>query len=85
MTILFLILIVFFTSGCIWCIICEKRDFNNGICPYCGNKLRHFDDDSQGGQGWCCDECNHTAWISWFKRNNKTREYRSRYANGKEL
>ena len=27
----------------------EKRGFNNGICPICGKKLEHFDDDSQGG------------------------------------
>lgn len=27
----------------------EKRGFNNGICPICGEKLEHFDDDSQGG------------------------------------
>ena len=26
----------------------EKRGFNNGICPICGEKLEHFDDDSQG-------------------------------------
>ena len=46
----------------------EKRDFNNGICPFCETPLRHFDDDSQGGQGWTCDRCGYTTWISWFKK-----------------
>ena len=35
----------------------EKKEFNNGICPHCGKRLVHFDDDSQGGQGWCCYDC----------------------------
>jgi hypothetical protein len=30
--------------------------------------LVHFDDDSQGGQGWCCYDCKYFVWISWFKR-----------------
>ena len=57
----------FIIIGFIWCYKKEKRDFNNGICPYCGNKLVHFDDDSQGGQGWRCNSCDYVAWISWFK------------------
>ena len=46
----------------------EKKRFNNGICPKCGTPLRHFDNDSQGGQGWRCDKCDYVTWISWFKR-----------------
>ena len=46
-------------------IIREKRGFNNGICPICGQKLEHFDNDSQGGcggskrfyQSWTNDHC----------------------------
>lgn len=66
-----ILLVIFFvciTSGCIWCYLREKKDFNNGICPDCGEPLRHFDDDSQGGQGWVCDKCGYHTWISWFKR-----------------
>ena len=29
-------------------------------------KLRHFDNDSQGGEGWCCDNCDSVIWLSWF-------------------
>ena len=34
----------------------EKKDYNNGFCKACGNKLRLFDYDSQGGRGYCCDD-----------------------------
>lgn len=47
----------------------EKKSYNNGICPVCGNKLRHFDNDSQGGRGYRCksDKCNYIAWVSYDK------------------
>ena len=44
---------------------CEKKDFNNGICPKCGNKLHLFDTDSQGGRGYCCHKCPYFTWINW--------------------
>ena len=45
----------------------EKRGFNNGICPICGKKLEHFDDDSQGGRGYCCPSTTHNyfTWVSY--------------------
>lgn len=48
-----------------YAIHCEKKDFNNGICPKCGNKLYHFDTDSQGGRGYCCHKCPYFTWINW--------------------
>lgn len=63
-----LVILLAIIVGCIWGYIQEKRDFNNGVCPQCGKSLVHFDDDSQGGQGWCCHDCNYFVWISWFKR-----------------
>ena len=62
------IFILLMICGAIECYISEKKDFNNGICPHCGKPLIHFDDDSQGGQGWCCHNCRYYTWISWFKR-----------------
>ena len=53
--------------GCYLCATKEKKDWNNGICPICGHKLRHFDCDSQGGDGWTCDNCNYTTWVSYHK------------------
>ena len=44
----------------------EIRQFNDGYCRKCGSKLRHFDNDSQGGEGWCCDNCDSVIWLSWF-------------------
>ena len=68
MTILAVIsLISIFVALCYFGYYKEKKDFNNGVCPNCGKPLRHFDTDSQGGQGWCCDDCGYTTWISWFK------------------
>lgn len=43
----------------------EKNSYNNGICPLCGNKLRRFDTDSQGGRGYTCDNCGYSTWISY--------------------
>lgn len=43
----------------------EKKDWNNGYCPSCGEPWRHFDNDSQGGRGYCCDKCNRHVWISY--------------------
>ena len=43
----------------------EKRDFNNGICPHCGNKLYFFDMDSQGGRGYKCEKCYYHTWVSY--------------------
>lgn len=45
----------------------EVKDWNGGYCPRCGKKLRHFDCDSQGGDGWCCDACDYTTWVSYHK------------------
>ena len=45
----------------------EVKDWNDGYCPRCGKKLRHFDCDSQGGDGWCYDACDYTAWVSYRK------------------
>ena len=48
-------------------IIREKREFNNGICPICGKKLKYFDNDSQGGRGYCCPSIKHKyyTWVSY--------------------
>lgn len=46
----------------------EKKEYNNGICK-CGEKLKAFALDSQGGTGWTCDnpKCRHYVWTSWIK------------------
>lgn len=43
----------------------EKKGFNNGECIVCGTKLRHFDNDSQGGRGYVCDKCGYYTWVSY--------------------
>ena len=45
--------------------ILEKKAFNNGICPKCGNHMRMFDEDSQGGRGYECNECDYGCWVSY--------------------
>jgi len=43
----------------------EYKGWNGGVCPKCGKPLRYFDTDSQGGEGWTCDGCDYTAWVSY--------------------
>lgn len=43
----------------------EKEDYNNGICPHCGTKLKNFDMASDGSRGYTCDQCNYTTWCSY--------------------
>ena len=52
----------------------ETKGFNNGICKRCGNKLRYFDTDSQGGRGYTCDKCDYTTWVSYERVDRKFRE-----------
>ena len=60
---------------CICSYIVEKRDFNNGICKVCGNKLHYFDMDSSGARGYMCENCmEHWCWISWKKIDKNYRE-----------
>ena len=43
----------------------EKKGFNNGICPKCGKKLKHFDSDVDGNRGYRCLDCDYTTWCSY--------------------
>lgn len=45
----------------------EYKSWNGGVCPRCGKPLRYFDTDSQGGEGWTCDKCDYTAWVSYHR------------------
>ena len=42
----------------------ESKLWNKGKCK-CGKVWRHFDNDSQGGRGYCCDNCKTYIWISY--------------------
>lgn len=46
---IFSILMCFTIVGVIVTRHSEKKSFNNGYCIVCNNKLRNFDNDSQGG------------------------------------
>jgi len=39
----------------------EKELFNNGNCKICGQKLKHFDTDSQGGRGYACPSMHYSV------------------------
>lgn len=64
--ILLFFIILFFGIMC-YAMYREKKAWNNGICPICGNKLRQFDVDSHGDDGWICDNCDYTTWVSYHK------------------
>ena len=49
----------------------EKKKYNNGKCPFCGEELEHFASDSQGSLGYCCPKCHkHYIWLAWFNPKN---------------
>lgn len=52
----------------------EAKDWNGGICPKCGKPLKHFDNDSQGGHGWCCHDCDYYTWVSYHRWVYKTKK-----------
>lgn len=43
----------------------DKKNYNGGVCPRCGNKLVNDDMDSQGGRRYFCDKCGYFTWIDW--------------------
>ena len=60
-----LVLLVLIAFGMIIARNSEKKEYNDGICTKCGNKLRLFDEDSQGGRGYHCDKCGRFVWVSY--------------------
>lgn len=42
----------------------ERRDWNGGLCRWCGSPWVYFDTDSHGGRGYSCGE-GHSIWISY--------------------
>ena len=51
---IFIMLIALFFLWMGLAILREKREFNDGKCRCCGEMLRHFDTDSQGGRLYTC-------------------------------
>lgn len=64
---IYLFFVVLFFIITYYAIHREKKAWNNGICPNCGHELRLFGRDSQGGDGWTCDKCDYTTWVSYHK------------------
>ena len=59
------ILILAVIVGIIWARIKEKKDYNRGYCPRCGEYMRLFDYDSHGSRGYTCDRCHYHCWVSY--------------------
>ena len=49
----------------------EKREFNKGFCTECGEHMQHFDVDSSGADGWCCNRCGRVIWICWLNTSKE--------------
>ena len=73
MTKLLLIIIMMLLITTSFCIlyIASVKQFNNGICKKCGGKMKYFDTDSQGSDGYMCEHCGNTVWQSWYKPKEK--------------
>lgn len=59
------IAIVIFITFTLLGIYLEVKEYNHGICKVCGNKLKYFDTDSQGGRGYICYDCHYYTFVSW--------------------
>lgn len=62
-----LLLIILIVAVIVWCLavsVFERKVWNNGKCPKCGEHWEYFDTDSQGGRGYKCPKCDHVLWIS---------------------
>jgi tRNA(Ile2) C34 agmatinyltransferase TiaS len=43
----------------------ERKYYNKGICPKCGENLELVARDSQGGRGYKCPKCEYITWVSY--------------------
>lgn len=56
----------------------EKKFFNIGICPCCGNPLRDLAINCKGERGYLCEICGYHTWVSYktvdkkYRRNGGT-------------
>lgn len=63
-----LILVLFTIIGFRWAYNDEKKHFNGGVCPQCGEKLKYFETDPEdGSRGYECPnkKCDYSTWVSW--------------------
>lgn len=54
----------------VWAYNDEKKHYNGGVCPQCGEKLKYFETDPEdGSRGYECSnkKCDYTCWVSWEK------------------
>lgn len=61
-------LIILITAIIVWYFAVsafERKLWNNGKCPKCGERWKNFDTDSQGGRGYKCPKCDRTIWMSY--------------------
>lgn len=63
--ILIAIVVIIWIASFWFAYIGDKISYNNGKCPCCGNELKLFDMDSQGGRGYTCPKCGYTTWVSY--------------------
>lgn len=56
--------VLFIGIGIVWARKQEKKNWNNGVCPYCGKPWKVFDADSTGARGYKCENMHH-CWISY--------------------
>ena len=74
-TVILAVFLVLWVGGILLSVMLERRDFNGGVCRRCGKALRHFDDDTRGGEGWVCDECGAVVWIEWISTGTERVRY----------
>lgn len=63
----FITLVSVMLMGYLYVFYKEKKSYNNGICPHCGMKLKHFHTNPYGARGYCCPNKKHKylVWVTW--------------------
>lgn len=51
----------------------DRKTYNNGRCK-CGGAWKYFDTDSQGSDGYYCENCGKVIWIGWIHPNRRIDE-----------
>mgnify|MGYP003296790795 CR=1 FL=1 len=51
----------------------ERKDYNNGKCPRCGQSLEFRYTDSHGDRCYWCNGCGYHTWVSYSSVDLKKR------------
>ena len=66
----FIALIISLLALIIYMYVSEIKQYNKGICPHCGGKLKYSHIDMCGNIVFTCEKCKNKIYLSWYKPKN---------------